>query len=146
VVQTVQHRNGKKPAAQWPPVQPTPDQDPLSRSAPDERGRGCTSRQTKTHITEKREICYPWHACYGQLVLIRKSNVRCDKAIFWCSIWRDGAQRSMEVPQWMFDRAVCCTMRLADGPVVSCSALLELKELLQGAAVTADPAVIQTQQ
>jgi len=51
----------------------------------------------------------------------------------------------MEVPQWMFDRAVCCTMRLADGPEVSCSALLELKELLQGAAVTGDPAVIQTQ-
>jgi uncharacterized protein YwbE len=45
----------------------------------------------------------------------------------------------------MFDRAVCCTMRLTEGPVVSCSALLELKELLQGAAVTGDPVVIQTQ-
>jgi len=46
----------------------------------------------------------------------------------------------------MFDQAVCCTMSLREGPVVSCSALLELKELLRGAAVTGDPAaVIQTQ-
>jgi hypothetical protein len=45
----------------------------------------------------------------------------------------------------MFDRAVCCVMRLTEGSVVSCSALLELKELLQGAAVKGDPAVIQTQ-
>jgi hypothetical protein len=45
----------------------------------------------------------------------------------------------------MFDRAVCCTMRLTKEPAVSCSALLELKELLQSAAVTGVPAVIQTQ-
>ena len=57
----------------------------------------------------------------------------------------DGALRPLELPQWMFDRAVCCTMRLTEEPSVSCSALFELKELLRVTAVTGEPAVIQTQ-
>ena len=46
-----------------------------------------TNRQNKTHITETREVCYPWHPCFGQSVLIKRSMVRIGKAIFWCSIW-----------------------------------------------------------
>ena len=126
-------------------VLPTPDQDPVFHSAPDERGPGCTSRQTKTHITETREVCYPWHPCYGQTVLIRKLFVRCGDAVCRCGIWRQGSRRSMEIPQWMLDRAICCTMRLNQKPAVSYPTLLELKELLQRAAVTGDPAVIQPQ-
>ena len=54
----------------------------------------------------------------------------------------DGALRPLELPQWMFDRAVCCTMRLTEEPSVSCSALFELKELLRATAVTGESAVI----
>jgi hypothetical protein len=126
-------------------VQPIMDQDPVSRSTLDGRGPGCTSRQTKTHITETREVCYPWHPCYGQTVLIRKLFVRCGDAVCRCGIWRQGSRRSMEIPQWMLDRAICCTMRLNQKPAVSYPTLLELKELLQRAAVTGDPAVIQPQ-
>jgi hypothetical protein len=38
-------------------------------------------------------------------------------------------RRSVEVPQWMFDTAVCCQMRMAQEPVTSIDALRELKAL-----------------
>jgi hypothetical protein len=152
ITQPAGNRNATRSTQESPQVfhwmaspQPTPDQDPVFYSAPDERGRDCTSRQTKTHITETREVCYPWHPCYGQTVLIRKLFVRCGDAVCRCGIWRQGSRRSMEIPQWMLDRAICCTMRLNQKPAVSYPTLLELKELLQRAAVTGDPAVIQPQ-
>ena len=126
-------------------AQPTLDRDPVLRSTLDAHGGGCTSGQTKTHITETREVCYPWHPCYGQTVLIHKSFVRCGNAVCRCGIWRQGSRRSMEIPRWMFDRAICCTMRLNPKPAVCYPTLLELKELLQRAAATGDPAVIQPQ-
>jgi hypothetical protein len=152
ITQPAGNRNATRSTQESPQVfhwmaspQPTPDQDPVFHSAPAERGHDYTSRQTKTHITETREVCYPWHPCYGQTVLIRKLFVRCGDAVCRCGIWRQGSRRSMEIPQWMLDRAICCTMRLNQKPAVSYPTLLELKELLQRAAVTGDPAVIQPQ-
>ena len=93
----------------------------------------CTSRQRNTHSTQSKEVCYPWHPWYGQCALIHETLVKSDKAVFRCSVELDGFPSALEVPQWMFDRALCCSMRITDTPVVGCQALLELQELLRSA-------------
>lgn len=94
--------------------------------------RYCTSRQRNTHSTQSKEVCYPWHPWYGQRTFVHESVVKSDKAIFRCSAEIEEFPSSLEIPQWMFDRVLCCSMRLAEVPVVSCQALLELRALLRG--------------
>ena len=53
--------------------------------------------------------------------------------------------RLLEIPQWMFDPATCCRMRLAAVPTVSCKALLDLKSLLQCALRPDSGVVLQAQ-
>ncbi len=91
----------------------------------------CTSRQRNTHSTESKEVCYPWRPWYGQCALIHESLVKSDKAVFRCSAELDGFPSALEVPQWMFDRSLCGSMRITDTPVAGCQALLELQTLLQ---------------
>jgi hypothetical protein len=45
----------------------------------------------------------------------------------------------------MFDRAVCCSMLVAEVPAVRCQDLIHLKELLQNASIRGDETVIQDQ-
>ncbi len=104
-----------------------------------------TSQQHKTHVTECRELCYPWHPCYGQQVSVHSSLVRSGTAVFRCSLNRHDGRWTCEVPQWMFDRAVCCAMRVVDVPATNCQALHQLKELLRAALMPDDGAVIQDQ-
>lgn len=98
-----------------------------------EDGWCCTTRQRNTHNTEEKEVCYPWHPWYGQSALIHESVVRRDKAVFRCSRAQAGFPATLEVPHWMFDRIDCRSMHLAERPLVSCGALLELKSLLRSA-------------
>ena len=53
--------------------------------------------------------------------------------------------RSSEVPQWMFDRAACRAMRVADVPAVRCKDLLQLQELLRLASTPDAETVLQDQ-
>ena len=55
-----------------------------------------------------------------------------------CGIDDQRNDRSLEVPAWMFEPAVCDHLHLAATPVVDCQALIEVKAVLQtarGAAV-----------
>jgi len=52
------------------------------------------------------------------------------------SVWRCGFdeqrnERSLEVPAWMFEPALCDRLRMAVTPFVDCPALVELKTVLQ---------------
>ena len=106
-------------------------------------GVDCTTRQRNTHIIEEQELHYPWHPWHGLSVRVHESLVRRDKAVSRCSIDQSDCLSRLEVPQWMFDRILCRSMRLTERPLVNCGALLELKSLL--ASADGDEAVLEDQ-
>ena len=50
-----------------------------------------------------------------------------------CGFDEQRNDRSLEVPAWMFEPAVCDHVRVADTPFVDCPALIELQTVLQTA-------------
>jgi hypothetical protein len=90
------------------------------------------SRQHNTHNIESREVRYAWHPWHDRVVAIHQAFTRSGCALFRCSIEENLETRLLEIPQWMFDPATCCRMRLAAVPTVTCKALVDLKTLLQG--------------
>ncbi len=84
----------------------------LHRPCPDECVHCCTSRRRKTHKTEVRSVYYPWHPWYGRSLVIRELLVKGGLAVYRCCLEvDDSAAKSLEMPQWMFDRAICCGLR-----------------------------------
>ncbi len=45
---------------------------------------------------------------------IHESLVRNGKGVFRCSPDQDDQSRLLDIPQWMFDRAICCAMHMTD--------------------------------
>jgi len=109
----------------WPGIGP-------GSVAPNCRGAdgGCRSRQSDTYRIESREVRYPWHPWYGRAVWIDQAVVRGGLAVFRCRLELGQAQRSVEVPQWMFDAASCHRMRLGPIPSVRWEVLRDLQALL----------------
>jgi hypothetical protein len=89
----------------------------------------CTSHQPNTHSTESREVLYPWHPWFGRAVWMYARRMNYGRMVAHCGLEPRHDRRSVEVPQWMFDTAVCCQMRMAQEPVASIEALRELKAL-----------------
>ncbi len=89
----------------------------------------CTSRQSNTHSTESREVLYPWHPWFGRVVWIYATRVNHGRLVAQCGLEPRHERPGVEVPQWMFDTAVCCQMRVAQQPVASIDALCELKRM-----------------
>jgi hypothetical protein len=61
------------------------------------------SRQRNTHITESREVRYPWHPWHGRVAVIHESFTRNGLAVFRCSSEENPEARHLEIPKWMFD-------------------------------------------
>jgi hypothetical protein len=102
---------------------------------------GCTNRQQNAHITERRVVLYRWHPWHGREVSISSFTARAGAVILRCRVEEDSC-RSIEVPAWMFDAATCCRIRLESAPVVTCAALLAVRELLDAVApISATPIV-----
>ena len=93
-------------------------------------GPRCTTDQNKTHNTATCDVHYPWHPWYSNRVLIVEQLNRCDRKVSRCRREGDESGRTLELPQWMLDRAACCTLRLADAPVVRATDLRRLSDLL----------------
>jgi hypothetical protein len=89
----------------------------------------CTTQQQNAHVTEQREVLYRWHPWHGRTVSIVGAMVRGGVAIFRCVA--DDSTRAFEVPQWMFDAAMCCRTQLASQAIVVCSALYDLLDLIR---------------
>ena len=72
-------------------------------------------------------VDYPWHPLHGKRVSVLR-RIRIEGAVV---VHVDVAPPfCRELPEWMFDRAICSAM--ASGPpVVSLAALNELREVLQ---------------
>jgi hypothetical protein len=94
-------------------------------------GRGCTTRQEKTHRTTVQEVCYPWHPWFGRRVIVVEGVRRSDYSVFRCSLEGDEGGRGLELPQWMLDRASCLGMQAATAPVVRTIDLTNLRSLFQ---------------
>ena len=92
--------------------------------------RSCTSSQLNTHITESREVWYPWHPWYGRSVVISEVLERLGQAIVRCRLAQEHKTQVVEIPSWMLDRAMSSTIHLAQKPVVCSDALWTLKRLL----------------
>jgi hypothetical protein len=112
---------------------------------PDADARDCTSQQHNTHRIEWREVRYAWHPWYGRAVAVSKRFARYGRPAFQCSIEADPKVRLLEIPEWMFDPAICLRMRVAAMPTVSCEALLDLRSLLECAPVPNTGVVLQAQ-
>src|ERR1700682_3571613 len=98
--------------------------------ANDGRDARCTTRQSNTHSTESRVVLYPWHPWYGRTVWVYDVRVKTHGTVVDCSLEQMCEGPARQVPQWMFDPRVCHQMQLRHPPVVSCQALVELKEVL----------------
>jgi glyceraldehyde-3-phosphate dehydrogenase/erythrose-4-phosphate dehydrogenase len=65
------------------------------------------------------------------------------EAMFHCSLDSTSAGRLLQIPQWMFDAAAMCGIRLESSPVVDAGSLQELKTLL---STMSTDGVVQGQQ
>jgi hypothetical protein len=113
-----------------------PEREPGSRSR-HAAGRRCTTRRGNAHRTdhaEERKVLYRWHPWAGCIVCVHESVEKVDGTVLRCS--RDGQARErwLELPAWMFDRAMCLPMRIVRDPFVEFAALAQLRELLAEAA------------
>jgi dTDP-4-dehydrorhamnose reductase len=79
-----------------------------------------------------RELLYPWHPWFGLQVAIHEAVEKADGVVFRCTMSGSGADRWLEVPAWMFERAACPEqIRLVTEPVVKITALSALADLLR---------------
>jgi hypothetical protein len=119
------------------------------RSMPDRascrRGSGaaggdCTTRRGNAHRTEERKVLYPWHPWAGCIVHIHEVIEKAAGDVFRCSHDDGASGRLLELPIWMFDRAVCAPVRVGAFPQADIAALQALRALLD-ATVIRDVAV-----
>ena len=83
-----------------------------------------TTRFKNAHGTVFRELLYHWHPWFGKRVAIHEAVEKADGVVFRCTWSGSAADRWLEVPAWMFDRARCLDPpRLTASPFVSMDAL-----------------------
>src|SRR5437899_173309 len=102
--------------------------------APDADAGCCTTRFKNAHGTVFRELLYHWHPWFRMRVAIHEAADKADGVVFRCTLSGSTADRWLEVPAWMFDRAACPhPPRLTASPFVSMDALSALSDLLRQA-------------
>src|SRR5215207_1962546 len=94
----------------------------------------CTTMFKNAHGTVFRELLYHWHPWFGMRVAIHGTVDKADGVVFCCTLSGSAADRWLEVPAWMFDRARCLVSpQLTASPFVSMDALSALSDLLRQA-------------
>ena len=107
---------------------------------PDGADHCCITRRRKTHITDTRELVYPWHPWASQQVYVHRAVNKAAEAMFHCSLDSTSGRRLLQIPQWMFDSVTMCSVRLTSCAVVDSASLQALKALL---TATIDDDVVQ---
>ena len=101
---------------------------------PDADVCGCTTERQNTHVTDRREVLYPWHPWFGRSVYVHSVVDKPGDAVFRCNLTGRRSDRLLEVPVWMFDRAACASCRRSGSAHVSLEALSALAGLVFDAA------------
>ena len=92
----------------------------------------CTTKFKNAHGTVFRELLYHWHPWFGMRVAIHEAVDKADGVVFRCTLSGSVADRWLEVPAWMFDRAICPDPpRLTASPFISMDELSALSDLLR---------------
>ncbi len=103
-----------------------------ARRCANEAARCCRTRRRNTHGIAEREVAYSWHPWAGRIVRIHEVTRRGGADVLRCCLADEQSRWCLELPAWMFDRAVCAPMRLAGAPVAAVGALQALQALLKG--------------
>src|SRR5690606_15556675 len=82
----------------------------------------------------ERELLYPWHPWAGRQVFIHELIDKKDAVVFRCTLSGQALHRWLEIPAWMFDRAVSANWRITVHPRVDLAALGALASLLRNTA------------
>ena len=91
----------------------------------------CTSAVYNAQKTERRRVCYPWHALHDREVVVYAAATRRDRGrVFCCKLDEDDDRHRLEIPAWMFDGAVCSSMHMHSKPHARWESLCALHELL----------------
>ena len=96
--------------------------------------RCCTTRRRNAHGTDIREVIYQWHPWRGRQIHVHQAVERAGGIVFRCNLTGTTSDRLLEIPAWMFDRAVCTMTCLEAASRVDIGALSALSRLLQVAA------------
>ena len=103
-------------------------------------GGDYTTKLKNAHRTAWREVLYRFHPWSGRDVCVHAMIERAGSVVFRCTLDGSDAARWLEIPAWMFDRALCphepC---LAQEPFAGVEALKALSALLDQALKTAVP-------
>jgi len=91
----------------------------------------CTTKLENTHVTEFRELLYPWHPWFGLQVGVHEAIEKSDGIVFRCNLSGSKALRWLEIPAWMFDRTACANLRVAADGHPDLAALIALGALLR---------------
>ena len=104
----------------------------------------CTTRFENAHRTVLREVVYRHHPWFGRRVCIHGTGDKAGYVVFRCTLEGSQADRWLEVPAWMFDRAAYPDPGLlAAQPYVSIEALAALSALLDLALKDQSPSAVQ---
>lgn len=104
-------------------------------------------RKTHSLTFESKQLFYPWHRWHRLELLTRKGTGPHSEHSLWCRLPEDPPDAAMvAIPLWMFDAAVCATMRLGDQPSVDCAALRALQDLIGELRAGGPREVLQHQQ
>jgi len=118
-----------------------PGRPPSARGsrAPDEGDARCTTTFKNAHRTERRDVLYPLHPWFGHDVFVHGATEKAN-GVFRCTLDGSDITRSLEIPVWMFDRAVCVSeVRFAVDAFVDLEALGALSALLDQVLKTNAP-------
>ena len=117
----------------------------ISCRSPDGGVRSYTTGQQSAHITRTRVVLYRWHPWQGRAVSILNAVAKADQGVYRCVLAEAEQDRSLEIPQWMFDSAVCCRIAFAPTPSVSYQTLRELGRLIKSVRRLVEPVVLQAE-
>ena len=88
-----------------------------------------TTTFRNAHGTVFRELLYRWHPWFGLQVAIHEAVDKADGVVFRCTLNGSAADRWLEIPAWMFDRAACPhPLQLTASPFVGMDALSVLSD------------------
>jgi hypothetical protein len=94
--------------------------------------RDCRTKFENAHGTVLRELLYPWHPWFSLQVTIHEALAKPDGLIFRCTVSGSDADRWLEVPAWMFERAACPDhVQLTATPFIDTTALSALAGLVR---------------
>jgi hypothetical protein len=102
-----------------------------SHPAPSAGEGCCRTKLENAHGPVFRELLYPWHPWSRERVAVHEAIAKADGITFRCTLSGLDADRWLEIPAWMFERAACPDQsNLATSPFVSVSALTALSDLI----------------